>query len=108
MTLRIVKTGTWLYDGTIERPVDIIALDFDWWYEMAKADGILDADEAPMKLGHEGYLYYVRYQRAAETTEPTWVDSPGHQEVEQAMHFAEKKVIGGITWNENTDESAVK
>lgn len=30
MDIKIVKSGTWLYDGTVEKPVDIIALDYDW------------------------------------------------------------------------------
>jgi hypothetical protein len=32
--MKIVKTGWWLYDGTAERPVDIVGLGFDFWYEL--------------------------------------------------------------------------
>jgi len=98
MDIRIIKRGTWLYDGTVEKPVDIIALDYDWWYESAKAGGTLGPNEEPGPLGKEGYIYYVRFQRALEVAGPAWVDSPGHQDLEAAMRTAEAKVAGGIKW----------
>jgi hypothetical protein len=99
MDTKIVKRGIWLYDGTVEKPVDIIALDYDWWYELAKADGMLEPDEDPEPLGKEGYIYYVRFKRALETEGPNWVDSCGHQELKEAIKAAEAKVSGGIKWH---------
>src|SRR5690606_25019322 len=58
----IVKTGTWLYGGSVETPVDIISLDCDWDYELNKADGRLEEGEEPIPLGPDGCLYYVRFQ----------------------------------------------
>jgi hypothetical protein len=100
MSLKIVRTGTWLYGGSVEKPVDIIALDYDWWYSLAKEDGQLEQGEMPLPLGSDGYLYYVRIQRAMSPTEPTWVDSDGHQQLSDAMKAAEEKVTGGIQWHE--------
>jgi hypothetical protein len=100
MPLRIVRTGTWLYDGLVERPVDIIALDYDWWFSLAKDDDQLEQDEVPLPLGSDGCLYYVRFQRALERSETTWVDSYGNQELSDAVKSAEAKVVGGIRWNE--------
>ena len=54
MPLKIVRTGTWLYDGTVEKPVDIIALEYDWWYSLASKDGQLDDDVEPNPLGPDG------------------------------------------------------
>ena len=94
----IVKKGTWLYDNKVEIPVDIIGLNYDWWYELAKADGMLEPNEKPMHPGPEGLIYYGRFKRAGETVEPTWVDTDGHQELEHAVEATEAKVIGEILW----------
>lgn len=99
MTLEIVLTGTWLYDGTAETPVDIVALDYDWWYALAEADGQLHEGEKPMPLGPDGRLYYVRFQRALEPSEPTWVDSFGHLDLTSAVSAAEEKIRDPIHWH---------
>ncbi len=98
MTLEIVLTGTWLYDGLVAKPVDIVALDYDWWYRLGELDDQLEVGEMPKPMGQNGYLYYVRFRRATETNEPTWVDSDGHQELSDAMMAAEEKVVGEIQW----------
>jgi len=96
--LKIVRTGTWLYDGSVERAVDIISLEYDWWYSLAEGDGQLEEGEMPLPLGPDGCLYYVRSQKALEPSEPTWVDSYGDVELANAMKTAEAKVVGGIRW----------
>jgi hypothetical protein len=97
--MAIVKIGTWLYGGVAETPVDIIALDCDWDYELDIADGVLDP-EPPHPMGPDGFLYYVRFQHALQPPGPTWVDSPGCTSVEEAMRYAENKVQGGIRWHD--------
>ena len=98
MKAKIVKKGTWLYDGLIEKPVDIVAMGFDWWYELAKADEQLEEGEKPEPLGKDGYLYYVRFQNAGEAELPTWVDSAGYGNLEEAIKEAEAKIQGAIKW----------
>ena len=101
MALRIVRTGTWLYDGTAPRPVDIVALDYDWWYELEKADGTLGPAEQPLKPDAQGWIYYVRFRNALERSEPTSVDSPGHGSIAQAIAEAESKLHEPIHWNDD-------
>ena len=96
--MKIVRSGTWLYDGTVERNVDVIALSFDWWYELAKADALLDEAEEPLPLGPEGVLYYARFQRAGDRSAATWVDTPGYPTLAAAIQAAEQKVESGVTW----------
>jgi hypothetical protein len=96
--MKIVCSGTWIYDGTVERPVDVVALSFDWWYELAKADALLEEGETPLALGPDGVLYYARFQRAGDTSASTWVDTPGHQTLVAAMEAAELKVASGVAW----------
>ncbi len=98
MTLRIVREGVWLYGGSVETAVDIVALDYDWHYSFAKQDGRLEPKEEPTPLGPDGWLYYARFRRALEDTEPTWPDSPGFASVNDAMQYAEQKVAGGVRW----------
>lgn len=99
MALRIVREGVWLYGGSVETPVDIVALDYDWHFNLAKLDGQLEPGEEPTPLGPEGWLYYARIRRALQNNEPTWPDSPGFATVREAMQHAEQKVVGGVRWN---------
>ncbi len=96
--MKIVCSGTWLYGGSVERPVDVVALSFDWWYELAKADGQLEEGEVPLALGPDGVLYYARFRCAGDLSSPTWVETQGEATLQAAMDAAALKVVGGITW----------
>ena len=98
MSINIEKRGVWLYDGTAEKLVDIISLPFDWWHQLAEADEMLESNEEPEPLNQNGILFYVRFRHAYEQEEPTWVDSPGYQNIEEAIAEAEVKVKGSIQW----------
>ncbi|WP_146161698.1 hypothetical protein [Pseudothauera lacus] len=98
MSITIERKGIWLYDKVVEKPVDIISLPYDWWYSLAEADDMLEPDEEPEPLNEIGVLYYVRFQHAGESEEPTWVDSKGYQKLIQAIAEAESKVTGGVQW----------
>ena len=79
-------------------PVDIVALDYDWSFELCRADDDDHEHEEPQPLGPDGFLYYVRFQRAGQTTTPTWVDSSGQSTIEAAMKTAHSRVPSAITW----------
>ena len=98
MSVEILKVGTWLYDGTAEKPVDIVGLPYDWWFSLAEADEMLEPGEVPMPLNEKGLLYYVRFRSAGEANEPIWVDSVGYQDIYSAIEYAESKVAGHIQW----------
>jgi hypothetical protein len=99
MTLRIVARGTWLYGGSVETPVDIVALDYDWEHAFHLADGHSELTDLTEPLNADGFLYYARFRHALETSEPIWPDSPACQTIEEAMRHAERKVVGGIRWS---------
>ncbi len=99
MSLAIVESGIWLYADSVEKPVDIISLDYDWWFELAKSDDQLEPDEIPEPLNHLGVLYYVRFKHAAENSEPTWPDSVGCQTIAQAKKIAQNKAPSQIVWS---------
>ncbi|WP_337169932.1 hypothetical protein [Gemmatimonas aurantiaca] len=112
-SVRIVRTGTWRRaDGAprAEQPearpdepsdgqsVDIVALDYDWWYAMAEADGQLAPGEVPARPDAEGWLYYVRFTDAANTHGVVSVDSMGYATISAAMRYAASKVRDAIRW----------
>ena len=96
--VRIVCSGLWTYDGAVELPVDIVALEFDWWYELVAAEDGLQQDEKPKPVGPDGCLYYVRFRRGGEITESTWVDSGGFVSVEEAKQHAESRLPSAVDW----------
>ena len=96
--MRIVRQGTWLYDSVARRPVDIVALDYDFWFSLGEADDRLGPGEQPQALGPDGCLYYVRFRRAGDPATPTWVDSGGFESVDEAMATAKAKSPAPISW----------
>jgi hypothetical protein len=65
---KTVAVGEWLYYGSTPQPVSIVALAFDYWYELGRADDQLEVGEEPMPMGPDGVLYYASF---------TGIDSPG-------------------------------
>ncbi|MFI1920090.1 hypothetical protein [Nocardia sp. NPDC020380] len=97
----IVATGSWLYDDTVPMPVFVVRLDYDFWYEIAREDGTLEADEEPF-LDSTGHAYYVSF-RAFRDDASFWPDSVAHRSVDEARITAESKVPTPITWHESTE-----
>ena len=64
----VVKTGTWLYDGQVEKPVRILRQTWDYYHE----DGY---DEEPPSLNDAGFAFYAVYG------EP-WAPEPGREDRE--------------------------
>ena len=93
----VVRSGTWLYDGTASRPVFIVMLDYDFWHEIGKADGLLDSGETP-HLNDAGRQYYACFREVPESP-PIWMDSPGFDEVQRACEWAQSKVPLPISWD---------
>jgi hypothetical protein len=93
-----VRTGTWLYDGTVKRPVRVLRLSRDYWFDLAQADGRLEKHEAA-RLNEHGFLYYVRFGEDGESPFPM---SKGFESCEEAMRWAEKKVSSPIAWDGDT------
>ena len=97
MTTRtIIQRGRWLYDGTVFQPAAIVALDYDFWFEIGKADGQLGPGEEP-ELNAEGLLYYVCFA-SDPAGHPGWVDSQGFADVGAAQEWAATKVQSPIEW----------
>ena len=77
-------------------PVTIVQLDYDFWYELDRADRHLEADDRP-SLNLDGVLYYVCF-RSSPAAHPGWVDSPGFATIARARLWALTKVPSAIDW----------
>lgn len=87
----IVKSGSWTYAGKVEKPVDVVGLSFDFWFEIARLDEQLEPGDKPQPLDDAGLIYYIRFQYAGQTSEPTWPDSIGYGTIDAAMLSAEAR-----------------
>lgn len=96
----IVRSGRWLYDDAVHRPVDVVAFPFDYWHEFARSDETLEPGEEPDALGPSGNLFYVRFRAAGQRGERTVVDSGGHATVEAAMRTAQSRAPSPIAWDD--------
>ncbi|UFS60407.1 hypothetical protein [Subtercola endophyticus] len=97
--MNIQRQGRWLYGAATYLPVDIVSLNYDFWYELAKADHQLEPDEHPTPLNAEGVLYYYRYRQAAKPSASVCPDSIGYTEIEDAMKAAEERSPSPIQWD---------
>lgn len=94
--MKVVVKGTWLYDGAVSMPVEVVSLDYDFWYAIAEANQTLEPDEQPA-LNPDGCLFYLRFRPAQ--SHDFWPDSPGFGTVEEAKIAAEERVPGPVTWD---------
>jgi hypothetical protein len=95
--VEVVATGTWTYGGSAEAPVWIVRADFDFWYEIAAADGALEPGERPA-LNEDGVSYYVAFHQPPEDG-GFWPNSGGFGTVEEAQRDAERQVLTAIRWS---------
>ncbi|MCP2289844.1 hypothetical protein ACFYT3_27095 [Nocardia amikacinitolerans] len=91
----IVATGSWLYADVV-MPVFVVRLDYDFWYEVAREEGTLSADEEPF-LDSAGHAYYVSF-KVLRNDASFWPDSGPHRSLDEARITAESRVSSPITW----------
>ncbi len=84
-----VAVGEWTYDADVSLQVRVIALNYDYWFALAEADGRVEADEERQSLGPEGLLYYASFQG---------VDSSGYPTIMQAKAAAQTRLTVPIRW----------
>ncbi len=60
---REVKRGYWYYDEILKKGVAIIAINYDYWYEIDKADGFDVTDQHPV-LNENGESFLIEWYDA--------------------------------------------
>lgn len=83
-------------------PVFIIATDYDFWFQVAKADGDLEPGEQP-DLNAEGRLYYLSF-RCLRDDGTFWPDSVHYKSIDEAKAAGQSRVPTPIVWDSVTDE----
>jgi len=98
---RIVRKGYWKYDGLIDKGVFITAINYDFWYELEKEEGLDMSDETPT-LNENGEMYMIY-----------WMDkdfielqgsSVGKLELMPTIELAESIVQQKIKWVSELDK----
>ncbi len=92
-----MAVGVWLYDGMVPMSVSVVRLDYDFWHEVAQADGDLAPDERPT-LNGDGYAYYIRLKPGWSEGKPFWPDSQGYMTLDEAKRAAEQQVPEPLRW----------
>lgn len=90
-----VKRGLWLYDGRVRKGVVIQAINYDYWYELEKADGLDIGDESPA-LNAQGEMYIIRWMDASFRHHESF--SVGGLELAETIALAESIVQQPIEW----------
>jgi len=86
----IVKSGTWLYDGTVPHEVWIVKQNFDYHYDAGYED-------SPEKLNNQGFVFQVVVARDGK------VDTvlPACDSMAKAISNAEEVIPQGIDWDDH-------
>lgn len=94
---KIVRTGQWLYDEAVWRPVHVVRMNYDFWYEIAKVHDQLEPGEQP-DLNADGFCYYLLYSNPGP--KPWWPNESGGHSVAEAMRRAEAALPSTVVWTE--------
>ena len=89
-------SGFWLYDGLIKYRVKIEALDYDYWYELEKGDGIDMSYENPI-LNSDGETFMIIWMDENMTKQINF-SYAGAVTLKEAKEIALKRTGSEITW----------
>jgi hypothetical protein len=91
----LVLRGKWLYDNCVYQPVQIFVLDYDYYHEIAKADGQLEPGDEPY-LNEKGEMYMIKWDDNPDFQAFGPIDSGGLT-LEEAKNKVEEQV-SGVVW----------
>jgi hypothetical protein len=92
---REIQRGRWLYNGQILKGVRILAINYDYWYEVEEADGLDMSDEEPA-LNEQGEMYVIDWMNASFTQRESF--SVGHLDLAETLALAQSVVKQSIEW----------
>ena len=96
MSIKVVAEGAWTYGGSTRKRVWIVEADYDFWYEVAAAEGALEPAEQP-DLNADGVTYYYAFEAPAEGR--FWPDGGGFKVRQDAQRAAEAHLPSAVEWN---------
>jgi hypothetical protein len=93
--VEIVDEGVWFYGEAVWKPVWVFRANYDFWYEIALADGTTEPDEVPT-LDEHGDAYYVAFR--TRPADGFWPDDGPYLSAARAKKAAGDRVPGAIRW----------
>jgi hypothetical protein len=94
-----VKTGKWVYDNEVTLIVKIFRLNYDYYYEIAKADDRLESNEEP-NLNKNGESYMIKWGEGEFSDKDLVTRDWGGLTLESAIKKAESKIKTDIKWDD--------
>jgi hypothetical protein len=94
---REVMVGQWFYDNIIPKIVKIFALNYDYNYEIAKADDQLEELEKP-ELNENGEMFMIKWGNGSFSDKDLVTKEYGGLDLNSAINKAENIVHGKIEW----------
>jgi hypothetical protein len=92
---RAIKRGRWRYAGEIPKGVIIHAINYDYWYELEKSDGLDMTGEVP-ELNEQGEMYLIAWMNSAFTKQESF--TVGLLTLTATMDLASSIVQQPIEW----------
>lgn len=92
---RIVKKGHWFYDGTIKKGIIIKAVNYDFWYETEKDEG-LDMEGEEPNLNENGEMYIINWTNADFSKSESF--TVGKLDFNSTVEVAELAINQKIKW----------
>ena len=92
---REVQRGKWLYDGQILKGVRIVAINYDYWYDLEESDGFDMSEEEP-ELNEQGEMYMIEWLNVSFTKQESF--SVGLLDLSETIELAQSIVKQPIEW----------
>jgi hypothetical protein len=92
---REICKGRWLYGGVQAKGVIVLAINYDYYHELEKADGFDLAEETPV-LNEQGEMYLLKWTDASFTKQES--HTAGHLDLEETLALACSIVNQTIQW----------
>lgn len=90
-----IQRGKWLYDGRILKGVRILAINYDYWYDVEESDGFDMSAEEP-ELNEQGEMYMIEWMNASFTKMESF--SVGLLDLVKTQELAQSIVKQSINW----------
>jgi hypothetical protein len=92
---REIQRGNWLYDGRILKGVRIVAINYDYWYDVEESDGFDMSEEEP-ELNEQGEMYMIEWTNVSFTKKESF--SVGLLDLSETLELAQSIVKQPIDW----------
>jgi hypothetical protein len=90
-----IQRGKWLYGGQILKGVRILAINYDYWYDLEESDGFDMTEEEP-ELNEQGEMYMIEWMNASFTKLESF--SVGLLDLAETRELAQSIVKQPIEW----------